>query len=334
MVITDFCNGLIMLIIATAMITGALTLPTLYSLLVCSAIATALFNPSANSSIPLLVEEKLLPKANALNQLSTQGSNIFGPTLAGILIGSVGNVGFLLLVSGIAFILSALTEMWIKVPRINEEDEKLQFIMKMKEALKYVTGNRELLLLVIVGGTIINFLLAPLPIFVTYMSESIFDVGAAGLGIISSSLAVGALCGSFMIMFNIFKNKYKMAVIGLIIEGFALLIMGIVFHYYATIVAVWVLGVGICLASVGLNTLYQTMIPKVMMGRVLSLVSMLLGVSIPLGQLFGSIIITYYAISTVLIVFSIIVIISAISLIRLTMTNKNKKELVLEEGAN
>ncbi|WP_067730563.1 MFS transporter [Oceanobacillus damuensis] len=86
MVITDFCNGVIMLIIATLMISGALTLPVLYILLVCSAIATALFNPSANSSIPLLVEEKLLPKANSLNQLSTQGSNILGPALAGILI--------------------------------------------------------------------------------------------------------------------------------------------------------------------------------------------------------------------------------------------------------
>lgn len=329
MVITDFCNGFIMLIIATAMISDALTLPALYSLLVCSAVATALFNPSANSSIPLLVEEELLPKANSLNQLSTQGSNILGPALAGILIGVVGNIGFLLLVSGVAFILSATTEMWIKVPRVNEEDGKLKLMQKIIEGLKYVKGNRELLLLVIIGGIIINFFLAPLTIFITYMSESIFDVGSAGLGFISSSVAVGALCGSLMIMFNLFKDKSKMAVIGLFLEGVALLIMGIALHYYVTIIAAWLLGLGVCLASVGLNTLYQTMIPKVMMGRVLSLVSMLLGASIPLGQLFGSMIMTYYSMTIILIVFGIIVMFSAVSLIHLTMRNNNKKEVVL-----
>src|SRR5690625_7375636 len=91
-----------------------------------------------------------------------------------------------------------------------------------------------------------------------------------------------------MIIFNHFQEKFKMTVIGMFLQGVALLFMGIALHYYVTIIAVWLLGLGVCLASVGLNTLYQTMIPKEMMGRVLSLVSMLLGASIPLGQLFGS----------------------------------------------
>ncbi|HJE19611.1 MAG TPA: MFS transporter [Aliicoccus persicus] len=333
MVITDFSNGMIMLIIAFAMISGGLTLSALYALLVCSAIATALFNPSANASIPLLVEEERLPKANSLNQLSTQGSNILGPALAGVLIGVVGNIGILLLVSGIAFIISAITEIWIKVPRVNEEEETFHLIDKMKEALKYVTGSRELLMLVIVGGIIINFFLAPLTIFVTYMSESIFDVGAAGLGFISSSVAVGALCGAIMIMLNVFKDKYKMAIIGLSLEGIALLIMGIGLTYFTTVFTAWLLGLGVALASVGINTLYQTMIPKEMMGRVLSLVSMLLGASIPLGQLFGSWIITYYSMTLVLVVFGIIILVSALSLIRITMT-KNKEEVALEGKVN
>jgi len=204
-------------------------------------------------------------------------------------------------------------------------------MQKMTERLKYVTGNRELLLLVFVGGLIINFFMAPLTIIVTYMSESIFDVGAAGLGFISSALAVGALCGSFMIKFNLFKNKYKMVVMGYILVGIALLIMVITLHYYTTIVAVLILGVGLCLASVGLNTLYQTMIPKEMMGRVLSQVSMLLGASIPLGQVFGCVIITHFSLTIVLIVSGIIVLIAAVSLIHLTMTNNNKKEVVLDE---
>jgi|SRR5690625_153707 len=120
-----------------------------------------LFNPSANSSIPLLVEGELLRKANTLNQLSTQEGNILGPALAGILM-----------------------------------------------------------------------------------------------------------------IINLFKDKYKMAIIGLYLEGVALFIMGITLHYYVKLVAVWLV--------LDLTDIYQAMIPKVMVGRVLGLVSMLIGASIPL----------------------------------------------------
>ncbi|GGP16336.1 MFS transporter [Oceanobacillus neutriphilus] len=334
MVFSDFFTGSIMLIIAVLMINDSLTLPLLYALLVCSAASMALFNPSANSSIPLLVEEEQLTKANSLNQLSTQGSNILGPALSGILIGLVGNIGFLLIISGVAFIISAITESWIKVPSVisREKEGKQSFASEMLDGFQYVVEDKALLFLVIVGGIIINFFLAPLTIFFTYMSDNVFDVGASGLGFINSILAVGAMCGSLMIMFNVFKDKYRMAVAGLLLEGIALLIMGIALNYYATVAAAGLLGLGVCFASVGLNTMYQTMIPKEMMGRVLSLVSMMLGASVPLGQLFGSLIIEHYSMAVVLMTFGVIVSISSLSLIRVVRVER-KEDAVIERGA-
>lgn len=332
MVFSDIFTGSTMLVIAVLMINGSLSLPLLYVLLVCSAASMALFNPSANSSIPLLVEEEHLTKANSLNQLSTQGSNILGPALSGILIGFVGNIGFLLIISGAAFVISAITESWIKVPRMNnhKKDGKQSFVYEMLDGFQYVKKDRALLFLVIVGGIIINFFLAPLTIFFTYMSDYIFDVGASGLGFINSVLATGAMFGSLMIMFNVFKNKYRMAVAGLLLEGIALLIMGIALSYYATVAAAGLLGLGVCFASVGLNTMYQTMIPKEMMGRVLSLVSMMLGASVPLGQLFGSLIIEHYSMTAILMIFGAIVSLSSLSLIRIVRV-ENKEEIIAEK---
>lgn len=334
MVLSDIFTGSTMLIIAILMIYGSLALPLLYALLVCLAASMALFNPSANSSIPLLVQEEQLTKANSLNQLSTQGSNILGPALAGVLIGFVGNIGFLLIISGAAFIISAITESWIKVPRINnhKKDGKQSFVSEMLDGFQYVKKDKALLFLVIVGGIIINFFLAPLTIFFTYMSDYVFDVGASGLGFINSILAAGAMCGSLMIMFNVFKDKYRMAVAGLLLEGIALFIMGIALNYYATVAAAGLLGLGVCFASVGLNTMYQTMIPKEMMGRVLSLVSMLLGASVPLGQLFGSLIIEQYSTAVILMLFGAIVSLSSLSLIRVVREEK-KEDMIVEREA-
>ncbi|MFD1412559.1 MFS transporter [Oceanobacillus jeddahense] len=136
---------------------------------------------------------------------------------------------------------------------------------------------------------------------------------------------------SLLIMFNVFKDKYRMAVAGLLLEGIVLFIMGIALHYYATIAAACLLGLGVCFVSVGLNTMYQTMIPKAMMGRVLSLVSVLLNASVPLGQLFGSMIIEYYSMTLVLTVFGVIVTISLLSLIRVVTIENNETATMKKE---
>ncbi|MFS0590870.1 MFS transporter [Cytobacillus horneckiae] len=323
-VLTDFGNGIIMCIIGLMMINNYITLTVLLFLLVCTSILSSLFNPSANSSIPLLIDEEHLSKANSMNQFSTQCSNIIGPALAGVFIAYIDNIGYLLIISSVAYIISAITEIWLHVPSIvNDDDvEGNGFIHNFIEGLKYVISDKYLVFLIIVGGVIINFFLAPLSIFFTFLSDNSFDVGSTGLGFINSTLAVGALVGTIIIFSNLIKDKYKMAILGLSLEGVALLLMGFIFSYTGTLISVFILGIGVCFAGVGINTLYQTMIPRDKLGRVLSLVSMLLSTSVPLGQLFGSIVIGKLSTSYVLILFGVIVTISALSLFKIT----NKEE--------
>ena len=119
-----------------------------------------------------------------------------------------------------------------------------------------------------------------------------------------------------------------MAITGLVLEGVGIVMIGSFMEFYTTIVAVAIIGFGTCLASVGLTTLYQTIIPKQMMGRVLSIVTILLTISVPLGTLFGSIIINYLPMFAILIAFGIVVTLSGLSLIKIVLNeskdNKNK----------
>lgn len=278
---------------------------------------SAFFDPAANASVPLLIEEKLLSRANSLKQFSTQGSNIAGPATAGILLALFNNeYAMLLIAGGVAFIISAVTEIWIKVPDAGEENQDdVKFIQQLKDGFHFVMQDKRLLMLIISGGLIINFFLAPLSVYFTIMSDSIFNVGSAGLGILNSSLAIGALAGSLTIMSNLFKDRYKTAIAGMVMEGVGLVLIGAFMNYYATIAAVFIIGMGTCFARVGLTTLYQTIIPKQKMGRVLSIVTVLLSVSVPLGTLFGSIIINYVPMSAVILTFGVIVTLSGLSVI-------------------
>lgn len=222
-------------------------------------------------------------------------------------------------------------ECWLKIPSTYVEEGKFHFKEQVKEGIHFLMKNKNLLPLIVVGGMIINFFLAPLSIYFTIMSEDIFRVGATGLGIINSSLSAGALGGALLIMFNVFKDKHKMAIFGLVLEGAGLILMGSFMHYISTIAVALIIGLGISFASVGLNTLYQTIIPKQMLARVLSIVSMLLTISVPLGTLFGSVIVNYIPMFIVLIGFGIAVVLSSLSLIVIFKQNSEvvrKKEKV------
>ncbi|QOY35294.1 MFS transporter [Anaerobacillus isosaccharinicus] len=324
-VTSDFLNGILMLTIAYFLFAGQLPITVLYGLIALSSGITAFFTPAIQASIPLLVEEEQLPKANSLNQFSMQMSNILGPVLAGIVLGMT-EIWFLLLLNGISYVISALTECWIKIPAVKSETENASFNNRFKEGFKYLMKNNQLLYLVFVGGVIINFFLAPLQVFLTVLSNDILHVGSTGFGLINTSISVGAIVGVLLVFLNVCKDKYKMVVIGLTLEGVSLLLLGIIPTFSIAIISSIILGLGVALASTGIGTLYQTIIPKDKMGRVMGLVSTILLTVVPIGTLFGSFIINYFAVYHILIVFGVIVILASLSLIFLLVKLSINKE--------
>lgn len=332
-VASDILNGILMLTIAYFLFAGHLPMAVLYGLIALSSGITAFFTPAIQASIPLIVEEEQLPKANSLNQFSMQMSNILGPVLAGIMLG-ITEIWFLLLLNGISYIISALTEFWIEIPEVKSETENASFNKRFKEGFQYLMKNNQLLYLVFVGGVIINFFLAPLQVFLTVLSNDILQVGSTGFGFINTSISVGAITGVLLVFLNVCKDKYKMVVIGLTLEGVALLLLGIIPTFTIAITSSIILGLGVALASTGIGTLYQTIIPKDKMGRVMGLVSTILLTVVPIGTLFGSMIINYFAVYHILIVFGVVVILASLSLIFLLVKMSIHKENNVQMGAS
>lgn len=222
----------------------------------------------------------------------------------------------LFLINGISFIISAFSEMFLAIPKVDIDHVKRKFYLQFQEGFIYVLRYKKLLHLIIVGGIIINFFLAPLNVFITVLCNQILKVGASGMGIVDAAISVGALSGSLIILLNIMKDRVKMVIFGLSIEGIALLITGVFPEsYIALLIFAFILGIGVSLASVGIGTLYQTMVPENKMGRVGSLLSTLSTFIVPFGTMFGSFIINYLSISWILNVSGILVTLAGLSLI-------------------
>lgn len=317
----DILNGIVMLIFSWFIFADTYPIYIYYIFMILSSIITEIFNPAISSAIPIIVEEKDLKDANTLNQMTSQIINIFGPALSGILIAFI-NMSMLFFLNGLSFLICAGFEGFIKIPKMDTSKIGNGIGLQFKEGLIFILGDKLLLYIVIAGGVIINFFLAPLTIFETVLSTKILNVGSTGFGMMNSAISIGALIGALLIMSNIFINKYKMVIIGLCLEGVAVTLSGIVPNFYVVLAAMSILGLGLSMAGIGISTLYQTLIPKEKMGRVMALASTLCGVTVPLGTLFGSTIITYIPLNIVLIVSGVFILITGVLLMPVIETKE------------
>ncbi|RDI45756.1 MFS transporter [Falsibacillus pallidus] len=312
---TDLLNGVLMIGMSLLILAESFPLAWLYVLMILSSSVSAFFSPAISSTVPLIVPQDQLAKANSLTQMTTQMSNILGPAIGGALI-AFTDMWILFLINGVSFILSALSESFIRIPILDLKNRQSKFMEQFKEGLQYIWHFGPLLHLIAVGGILINFFLAPLQVYITIICSQILQTSASTMGFIDASISIGALAGSLLILWNVFKNKTAMVIFGLSIEGIALLIAGLFLQsYFALISFAFVLGFGISLASVGISTLFQTLVPDDKRGRVGSVLTALSTFIVPIGTLFGSFIINYIAMSSILSWSGLIVALSGISLI-------------------
>ncbi|MBB6453363.1 MFS family permease [Salirhabdus euzebyi] len=330
LITSDLINGVLVSVMAIFMYYQALPSLVLYTIIITVSASSAFFSPAISASIPLIAGKEQLSKANSLNQFTNRMSNIVGPAMAGVLI-AVTDIWLLLLLNGLSFIISAISECFIKIPDVEVSKDKKKFKEQFFEGLQYVRKVKELMALIFVGGVIINFFLAPLTVFITVICNQILEVGSEGFGLVEACISVGALVGSVFSFFNIIKNQIKLGIIGLVLEGVALLVGGIFLSFPSMIIFAILLGLGVSMASIGITTMLQLLVPENMMGRVGSILSSLSTITVPIGILVGSYVINVYSIELIFIVSGVIVLLSGLTLVvPFASEFKRKPEVAVE----
>lgn len=140
MVIYDFTSSAIVLCLILFMAGGSASVALIGEIMVLLSIISSLYTPSVTASIPLLAEETKLEGANGIVQAVQALSQVAAPILGGILYGIMG-VQFLVIMSCAAFFLSAVMEIFIKIPfekRKQEGNIVLTIVRDMKEGFVYV----------------------------------------------------------------------------------------------------------------------------------------------------------------------------------------------------
>jgi len=210
MVIFDFSSSAIILIFMLLLPLTNNSIALIGSVMVLLSVISSLYYPAVTASIPLLVDEKKLEGANGIVQAVQAVSQAVAPVLGGVLFNIIG-LQKLVVFSCAAFFLSAVMEIFIKIPFEKRElygHIVPAIIRDMKDGFAYV-AKQSFIVKAMVLGALLNLILAPLfivgaPIIFYKTMQSGNTLYGIGMGILEFAMILGALTA------GIFAKRLRM----------------------------------------------------------------------------------------------------------------------------
>lgn len=261
---------------------------------------TGAYQPSVQSSIPLLVTEEKVMSGNAIINMVSSLSGLLGPALGGIAYSVWGILPVLRVCAG-CFLLSAVMEIFIHIPFAKRERSKsvlLEAKGDLKESIVYITKVKPVIGRLTICSAAINLILSSLMIIgmpVLVMQTLHFESEQASLlyGFMEALLAAGGLVGGLFA--GIFASKLKMDFIwkSLFLCGFLLLPIGAVLilpiSNYGAYGVIAVSGMVImalaCICSIQIMTYIQLTTPVHLIGKVIAWMIAFSTCAQPVGQM-------------------------------------------------
>lgn len=293
MIGTDIARALVVASIPLLAALGLLTIWWIYLVAFVHATLRICFDAGEFAAIPSLVNRDDLVTANGRIQASYSAASIVGPLLAGVLVIRVP-LPVLMLIDGFSFLLSAFSLALIRISfNSGEKRAPTSIRTDVVEGLRYVLSHPVLRNISIMMA-LVNFVgsttYAQLILFAKVRLQA-SDVqasllySAGSLGVVILSLAAGQL-----------RRRWSFSTVALgalMLEG-ALTAVFAFMHWYWVAIALWTLigGLGI-LFNINTGSLRQAIVPNHMLGRVISIASVLAWSAIPLGSLLGGFAITW-----------------------------------------
>ena len=267
-------------VLAAATHHGVVSLPLLYALIVCIAIAAAFDNPARASLLPTLVSRDAFPRAVTYASTVQALAFVTGPAVGGLIIAGAGIAAAYATYS--VLIVGSISALALLRARGPDDVRRAISLQAVREGLAFVRRRQVVLgcmtldmFAVIFGGAT-----ALLPIY----ANQILAVGARGYGVLSASLEAGALLSSLVLMLMPpVRAAGRALLIAVGIYGVATILFGLSRWFPLSIAAYMLVGIADQVSVVMRSTAIQLSTPDELRGRVSSVNFIFIGASNQLG---------------------------------------------------
>jgi MFS family permease len=196
LVVTQSLMGLLALALGVITLVGTVQLWHVYVFAFLLGCTTAFDSPTRQSFVAELVGDAQLSNAVALNSTSFNAGRLIGPAVAGVLIAAVGSGWvFVLNAASFAGVLAALA--FLRPAEFHPRLARVGRGSGLADGVRHVWGREDLravlLMFFLIGTFGMNF-----PIYISTMAASVFHVGAGEFGLLTSSMAAGAVTGALL----------------------------------------------------------------------------------------------------------------------------------------
>ena len=285
LVITQALSMIQAMILAILVLTGSVAVWHVVILSLSLGFINTLDIPARQSFIADMVENREdLGNAIALNSSIVNGARLVGPSIAGLLVATLGE-GICFLLNGLSFIAVIGALIAIKITPQKRDFQRSHFLKRLKEGFSYAFGFKPIRYLLFLLA-LVSLMGMPYTVLMPIFAEKILGGGPQSLGFLLGAAGVGALVGSlYLASRKSVLGLGKVIVVSAIIFGTGLVAFSLSRLFWLSLVFMLFTGCGMMVQMAATNTILQTLTDEDKRGRIMSFYTMAFMGMAPFGSL-------------------------------------------------
>jgi MFS family permease len=240
--------------------------------------------PIRQSFMVEMVQTKDLASAIALNSSIVNCAQLLGPSIAGIMIASMGE-GVCFLLNGVSYLFVIGSLIAMKITRKEMEKSNIHVLQEVKEGFFYAFGFApiKLILLLLALTSLVGI---PYRVMMPVFARDILQGGPHTLGFLMAGAGVGALAGSvYLASRKGVPGLEKWIALAACLFGIGLVGFSHSHVFWFSLILVLLTGFGMMVQMASSNTILQIVVEEDKRGRVMSLYSLAIRGMAPFGSL-------------------------------------------------
>jgi MFS family permease len=288
-VLMDLVRGFVVTLVGIAALAGVVRLWMVFGAGIVMGLGAAFFNPAVGSVIPDITHRDNVVRANSFFSMIHTGSGVLGNTVGGYLYSVVG-APVLFLVNGLSYLISSLTEAFLRIPRVLRAAEKRTFWADLRNGVRFAWGIRGLRYLFVMAGAA-NFLATVAFVLFLPLFQQSARLGPVRYGVAMAVLAAGMFLGMVFTAAVRVPPTRRFSILAV-----GLLVMCVCFSLFPLWESLPVMlslallgGASNSLINVMVGSVMQLTVPQAMRGKVMGFLSTLSQGLTPIAMALGGV---------------------------------------------
>ena len=237
--------------------------------------------PSLQGVVPMVVRRESLQQANALLGFARQASTILGPSLAGVLVVTVGS-GWALALDAASWAVAAVVLASLRLPA-EERLEATSMVHDLRVGWTEFCA-RTWVWVVVVAASVLNLILAGVWLTLGPVVAN-QTIGADAWGLVLGAEGLGFLVMTVLLLRLSLRRPLRAGMLGVLMFVAPMLVLGLDPRVLPLVTVSFLAGAGMELFGIGWQTALQEQVPTAVLGRVASYDALGSMMAVPVGQL-------------------------------------------------